>query len=220
MPEQTPSTLAAFAADATQAFLLPGEILLGGIAAAAPRAAEVLAFGTGGIVVKFVLALISWTILVVIGLLLSRACRRIARQFGALFHILLWHVRTQSGNLRMKLIWKYREFFPYKSASSEHLAQTDFDATDIKVLLSIARQGPGMAASAPDISASLGLRPAQVQSRLEQLRHFRMICAVMGSTDGFENYALTASGEAYLAMMRRQAKKPPGISRASAAKSY
>lgn len=216
MLDQTSPTLALYATDASQAFLLPGELLLRGISGIAPQTGEVLAFGTGGIVVKFILALSAWTTLIVIGLLLLNAGRRVARRLGALFYGLLWRARMYCGNLKTKLIWKYREFFPYRQSSMQQLDRTDFDKTDIAVLLSIARRGPGMAISAPDLSGALNLRPAQVQARLEQLQHFRMICSVLGSTDGFENYSLTSSGQAYLAMMRRQAGKSPRISPASA----
>lgn len=220
MPDQTPFTLAAYAANASQGFLLPGELLLRALAAVAPQTAEVLAFGTGGIVVKFILALIAWTTFVIIGLLVSQACRRVARQLGALFYGLLWRLKLYCGNLKTRLIWKYREFFPYKPGGSQQLARTDFDSTDIAVLLSIARRGPGMASSAPEICAALKLRPAQVQARLEQLHHFKMVRSVLGSTDGFENYGLTDAGETYLAMTRRQAGNSTRLNRASVAKSY
>ena len=220
MPDPSPFTPAAFVADASEAFLLPGDLLLRGIEAVAPRAAEILAFGTGGIVVKFILALIVWTTFVVIGLLVSKACRYVARQVTALFHVLVWRIKMFVCNVKTRLIWTYRKFIPHDTAGSQHMARTDFDSTDIAVLLSIARRGPGIASSAPEISESLKLRPAQVQSRLDQLHHFKMVCPVLGSTDGFDNYSLTSAGETYLEMTRRHARKSPQLNRASAAKSY
>jgi DNA-binding MarR family transcriptional regulator len=212
MIESMYSSVAGFAAAAIHAFLLPGEWLLRGIAVVAPGTVEILTFGHGGIVVTFVLALMGWTVLVVCGLIISRFCRRIAWQLAAIVRSLLWRLQMFLGNFKTKLLWKYREFFPHKATGGEQVAQTEFEAADIAVLLRVARLGPAIATSAPDLAESLGQRPAQVQKRLEKLTHFKMLRSVIGSTDGFDNYSLTSSGEAYIAMIRRQAKSQPRVS--------
>lgn len=194
---------------------------MGAIAELAPHAAEILTFGHGRTVVTFVLALFGWTVLVIIGLMISRLCRRIAWQLAAMTRVLLWQVQMFLGNLKTKLIWKliwkYREFFPHKAARGEHVAQTEFDEADIAVLLRVAGRGPGIATSAPEIAESLGQRPAQIQKRLEKLMYFKMLQSAIGSTDGFDNFSLTRSGEAYIAMIRRQATAQPRVDLVSGA---
>ena len=58
--------------------------------------------------------------------------------------------------------------------------------------------------SAPELAEKFTLRPAQVQSRLEKLRKNNMLRPTKGTTDGFENYGLTDSGQAFVAMFQRQ----------------
>jgi DNA-binding MarR family transcriptional regulator len=65
-------------------------------------------------------------------------------------------------------------------------------------------KGPGFALSAPDFAERFSLRPAQVQRSLDKLYTNSMINTVIGSTDGFDNYRLTDSGTAFVAMWERQ----------------
>lgn len=205
------SDIAGFAVATKVAFLMPGELLLAGIAAIAPRTAETLTAAEGGAVVKFVLSLISWTIAVIIGLLISRFVRRVATQLVALFHTFIWRLKQYLGHLKTRLIWKFREYFPYKAAAAQHVGQTDFDETDIAVLLRVAARGPGAASSARELAKSLQLRPAQVRKVLDSLQHFRMLQPVTGSTGFSKNYRLTKSGQTYIEMIKRQARVQPRV---------
>jgi DNA-binding MarR family transcriptional regulator len=62
-----------------------------------------------------------------------------------------------------------------------------------------------MASSAPELAEKYKLRPTQIQRRLDKLQKNEMLCSVIGSTDGFENYRLTESGLALIAVCERQA---------------
>ncbi len=205
MIDQTLSTLADLANAAFRALMLPGDFLLSAFAWIAPHSAEVLTIGTGQSVVMFILTLIAWTIIVIIGLLLSRACRGFARQIGSMFRILLWNAKMFMGSLKTKMLWKYRKYFAHKTTQDETVSQTQFDDMDIAVLASISRSGSGMASSAPDLAEKYKLRPTQIQDRLDQLAKNHMLRSVIGSTDGYDNYRLTDSGLALLAMCERQA---------------
>ena len=205
MIDQTLSTLADLANAAFRALMLPGDFLLSAFAWIAPHSAEVLTIGTGQSVVMFILTLIAWTIIVIIGLLLSRACRGFARQIGSMFRILLWNAKMFMGSLKTRMLWKYREYFAHKTTQTETVSQTQFDDMDIAVLASISRSDSRMASSAPSLAEKYKLSPAQIQDRLEQLAKNHMLRSVRASTNGYDNYQLTDSGLALLAMCERQA---------------
>ena len=205
MIDQTLSTLADLANAAFRGLMLPGDFLLSAFAWIAPHSAEILTGGTGKAVVMFVLTLIAWTIIVIVGLLLSRACRRFAQQMGSMFRILLWHTKNFMGSLKTKMLWKYRKYYAHKTAQAETVSQTQFDDMDIAVLASISRSDSRMASSAPSLAEKYKLSPAQIQDRLEQLAKNHMLRSVRASTDGYDNYQLTDSGLALLAMCERQA---------------
>ena len=205
MLNQTLSTLADLANAVFRGFMLPGDFLLSAFAWVAPQFAEILTMGTGKTVVLFVLALVGWTIIAIIGLLLSRACRRLVQQIGSLFRILLWNAKMFMGSLKTRMLWKYRKYFAHKTTQDETVSQTQFDDMDIAVLASISRGGSGVASSAAELAEKYRLRPAQVQDRLEQLARNHMLRSVTDSSDGYDNYRLTDSGLALLAMCERQA---------------
>ena len=72
MLEQTLTTVSETATAALQAFLLPGELLLTLIDRIAPQTAAIMTFGNGGTIILFMLALLSWT-LVLIAILPGRS---------------------------------------------------------------------------------------------------------------------------------------------------
>jgi len=215
MLNQTLSTLADLANAVIRGLMLPGDFLLSAFAWIAPHSAEILTIGTGKSVVMFVLSLVGWTIIAIVGLLLSRACRRLVQQIGSLFRILLWNAKMFMGSLKTKMLWKYREYFAHKTTQAETVSQTQFDDMDIAVLASISRSGSGVASSAPELAEKYRLRPAQIQDRLEQLAKNHMLRSVIGSTDGYDNYRLTDSGLALLAMCERQAAARANLTSAS-----
>lgn len=86
--------------------------------------------------------------------------------------------------------------------------KVEFARVDIDVLECIASHGPGLALSAPDLAENLGLRPAEIQPRLDKLARFSLVESIIGATDGFENFRLTPSGEAYASMLQRKPVEP------------
>ena len=61
-----------------------------------------------------------------------------------------------------------------------------------------------MRLSAPELAEQFSLRPAQIQRSLDKLCSNAMITTVIGSTDGFDNYRLTDSGNAFVGMWARR----------------
>lgn len=215
MIEQSLSTAGNFVSAIVQAFLLPAEFILSLIGKIAPQAEAIITFGQGGTVATFCIALAAWTGILVIGLLILRACLKLTRTFSSLIRIALWHLKMTLGNLKTKLIWKYREYFPHKAQQAQSVSHAQFDDMDIAVLASVSRRGPGMATSAPELAEKYKLRPAQVQDRLEKLARNHMLSSVISSTDGYENYRLTDSGLALIAMCERQAAARVSLASAS-----
>jgi len=214
MFDQSLTIVAGYASAVYRGILIPGEILLSWIEAIAPQTAAIMTTGKGGAITLLILTLLAWTLFVVAGLLLSRLCRKIAWQISALIRVFIYRVKMFVGDMKTRLIWKYREYFPHKTTETESVSQAQFDDLDIAVLASVSHVGPGMATSAPELAEKYKLRPAQIQDRLDRLAQNHMLRSVIGSTDGYENYRLTDSGLALIAMCERQAAAR--ISQASA----
>jgi hypothetical protein len=214
MFDQTLTSLADFANAVVRGFMLPGDLLLAAFAWIAPQSAEILTFGNGKTIVTFVLAMVGWSIIVVIGLLISRMCRRFLQQIGAIFRILMWNAKMYLGSLKTKLLWKYREYFPHKAKEGQTVSQEQFDDLDIAVLASVSRSGPG-SSSVSELAQKYKLQPAQVQDRLGKLAQNHMLRIVKGSRWGSKKYRLTDSGLALIAMCERQAQQRANLTSAS-----
>lgn len=205
MITQLLTSVGAFFSAVVRGFLLPGEFLLSAIEWVSPHTAEILTFGTGAAVITFVLALVGWTIILVVGLLVSRACRALGWQIASKFRVLVWNVKMGLGSLKTRLLWKYREYFPPKDASDESVSQGQFDDLDIAVLASLSRSGSGAAASAVELAQKYRLQPAQLEDRLVRLAKDQLLIPARGSGKGAAGYQLTDAGLALIDVCKRQA---------------
>jgi hypothetical protein len=61
-----------------------------------------------------------------------------------------------------------------------------------------------LATSAPEVAEEFKLRPSQVQRSVDKLRRNRMLDAVIGATEGYDNFRLSPSGATFVAMLQRQ----------------
>jgi len=192
----------------TGAFLLPGEFLLSAFDRLAPDTVAILTRGHGALIVTFIGALLTWSVATILGLMFLRFCRNLVRQASA-FVLTLWHrTRMALASLRMRIVWTIRSLLPHRKRPEENLAPTiEFDDLDMAVLHSVSAKGPGFAMSAPDLAEIFTLRPTQVQRSLDKLSRNKLLASVIGSTEGFENYRLTESGLAFIAMWQRQAAR-------------
>lgn len=199
------STLGESADAIYRAFLSPGDLLLSFFEYLAPESVAVLTLGQGAIIVPFVLALLFWTTLAVVGLLVLGICKNVLRQVDAITRTILHRLSLALGNLKMKVVWKFRSLLPRRKVSGISMApMVEFDDVEIAALRFASARGPGFTISAPELAEKFTLRPAQVQRSLDKLNKNKMLCSVIGSTDGYENYRLTDSGSAFVEMLQRQ----------------
>ena len=200
------ATLGEIADAMTGALLLPGEMLLSLFARIAPDTVALLTFGQGGRVVPIVMALIAWTALGILAVMLLRFCRNVVRQVSAISLTLWYRTRMGLASLKMRIVWKFKFLLPRrkKKEADATTPTIEFNDLDMAVLRSVSANGPGFALSAPDLADRFTLRPAQVQRSLDKLSKNKLLASVIGSTDGFDNYRLTDSGLAFMAMWERQ----------------
>jgi DNA-binding MarR family transcriptional regulator len=208
--------MAEIAAKTVNAFLMPGEAVLSLIGAIAPEAEAIMRIDYGATIYPLIFSLIAWTAVLVIGLYVVKIVKNLAWQTSALVHTFIYWVRNSLGNIKTRLLWQYRRFFPHQSDDTQLVSQEEFDKLDIAVLRTLFKKGPAIAASAPELAEVFTLRPAQVQRRLEKLAQNHMLRTVIGSTDGYDNYRLTDSGLTFITMMQRQARMTANVSPVSA----
>lgn len=146
-----------------------------------------------------VISLIVWSLSVVAGLFFLNLCKDCLRTINAWIHTAIFRASHVVHSTKTKIVLKLRELFPKRASRNIDAApMVEFDDLDLAVLRSTAAQGPGFTTSAPELADQLPLRPAQIQRSLEKLRKNKMLDAVMGSTDGFDNYRLSQLGTAYM----------------------
>jgi hypothetical protein len=152
-----------------------------------------------------ILSLIYWFLVVVLGTLLVRMYRDVARIVTAAAHTIAFRISLEVGNVKTRLVCKLRQRLSWvRSRPDPETPIVEFDKLDLAIMKSAVAKGPGFALSAPELAEQFALRPAQVQRSLDKLCRNSMITSVIGSTEGFDNYHLTDSGTAFVAMWDRQ----------------
>ena len=199
----------------TNAFLLPGEALLSLIGWFSPQTEAIMRVDHGAVIYPLIFSLVAWTVFLIIGLLIYRAIKNLVWQISALVRTLIHFIRNTLGNLKTRLIWKYRQFFPHKASNSESVSHSQFDDLDIAVLASASRREDGVATSAKELAEKYRLQPAQVQQRLDRLAQSHMLHKVSGSFGRTGKYRLTDAGLAMVAMCERQASTRANLASAS-----
>lgn len=208
--------MAELVTNTVNAFLMPGEAVLSLIGRIAPETEAIMRIDYGATVYPLIFSLLAWTIAMVIGLYIVKIVKNAAWQTNALIHTFIYWVRNSLGNIKTRLLWQYRRFFPHESDDTQFVSREEFDKLDIAVLRTLFKKGPGVASSAPELAETFTLRPAQVQRRLEKLADNHMLRTVIGSTDGYDNYRLTDSGLTFITMMQRQSRMTGNVSPVSA----
>jgi len=199
------TTLHDFGSAIYQGFVLPGKICLLQLEVYAPDFAKLLSYGHGPAIVTFMLALVVWTMALVALILLRRLLLDLTRIVRSVIRTIIFRITIELGNFKSKLVCRFRKLAPKRNREDlESVPTIQFDDLDLAVLRSASTLGPGFALSAPELADELTMRPAQIQRSLEKLSINKMLDAVMGSTDDFDNYRLTDSGAAFLLMLQRQ----------------
>jgi hypothetical protein len=200
------STLFEAGSAAYRAFAAPGSFVFETTLSHAPGLAAFLKFDSfyAPTLVVFLLSLLYWFLVIVLLKLLARLGRYVTWQIGALVRTALFRLSRYFRGIKTSTILRMREWFPKRREADLDIPMIEFDKLDIAVLRSASAIGPGMALSAADLAGRFKLRPSQVQSSLEKLSNNKMLMRVIGATDGFDNFRVTDSGNAFLAMWQRQ----------------
>ncbi len=139
--------------------------------------------------------------------LLYRLVKTTIRVATALYYTAIHRLRSWLAGIKTWIVCRFRRRSTRPGAMEVREGPfLEFDETDLAVLRLAASQGPGQTVSAPDVAERLSMRTAKVQRHLDQLGHGKILERVIGSTDGFTNYRLTAYGTAFLANITRQAE--------------
>ena len=201
------NTLRQFGALLREIYLAPGDFVLSRFAELAPLTAANWGITTAAdsTAVVAVTSGIFWFFASIIAWRLYRYCQSLLRNVLAVIYT-IWHRGGQAaGSLRTRVICWLREYMPRREDDGiEAAPEIDFDDLDLAVLRSAAERGPGMAISAPEVAEEFKLRPSQVQRSVDKLRRNNMLDAVIGTTDGYENFRLSPSGATFVAMWQRR----------------
>lgn len=188
------------------AFVLPGNYVLSKITTLSPEVAATLGIlgDDRPIVLLVVLSLLAWLLLALVVCQIIGFWQGLVRIVSSASRVIVYRISQAAGNLKSRLICKFRQMFPLRSRDVCSTSEVELDDLDLAVLRSAAARGPGFTTSAPEIAEQLPLRPAQIQRSLDKLRGIQMLEYVIGSTDGFDNYRLSRLGTAFLSKWQRQ----------------
>ena len=190
-------------------FLAPGDFLLAQYLQHAPLSAARagIAHDADTLVLSSVVSLFFWLIVLFALWRVVRLCGDFIRTVGAVLLTIRYKIGYVVGGWKTRFVIRFRERFPPREQSGiEAVPEIDFDDLDLAVLQTAAAGGPAFALSAPELAEKFRMRPAQVQKSLERLRKNRMVDIVIGSTDGFQNYRLTPTGETFVSIWQRQSQ--------------
>lgn len=212
MIEQILTSLSAFGSAIYGAFVFPGEVLFGWFALVAPEQAEIMRHNNGEIIYPLILALLVWTVMIVLGLRILRIFRYIGRLIESMVRTAIYHTTTMFRNIRLSIIWKLRALFPKRAAAAgASSSELELDNLDYAVLRCALKLGESCSVSAKDLAKRLRMQPGQVQQSIEKLARHNMLDREGRSWQGFGNYRVTKAGQMFIGMMRRsEAAASPG----------
>ena len=200
-------TLRDFGNAAYDAFFLPGDFLISQLVTQSPALALKLGIEADAeaVVLSSILSLLIWSLLAGVLWKFFRLLQNVTRRVTAALKAIVFRVSLLGRQFRTKLFCASLRLAPRRlSMGAESTPQLDFDDGDLAVLRTSAAAGWGFTVSAPDLAKQLPMGPAQVQRSLDKLWNYRMVDVVIGSTDGFDNYHLTQSGAAFLAVFQQR----------------
>ena len=189
-------------------FVLPGDFVLSQFAAQAPVVAAKLGFvgNDQSDILPVVVSLLIWFLLAVVVTKIVRLWQNIVRIVNAIIRTISFRISLATRNLKTGLMCRLRRLIPRRSIRADAVPEVEFDDLDLAVLRSAAERGPGFATSAPELADQLMLRPRKIQRSLDKLRNNKMLDYAIGSTGGFDNYRLSQTGAAIMAMWQRKGR--------------
>ncbi len=189
-------------------FLAPGEFLLREAAKRAPGVLAALDVNAGDSTAALCLAFAYWLVVLLVAARILHVVRLVMRKTSTFLRIIYFWIALFFRSIKTLLVCTLRKFSLWRRPG--HPDETRFveiSETELAFLRHAAERGPGFAVSAPELAESFSMRPAQAQRCIDSLAANRLLDYAFGATDGFENYRLTDSGAAFLAMWNRRQKR-------------
>ena len=151
------------------------------------------------VLAPLILSILSWTIIALLVRQLLYPLRGLMKTIGAMimrlkFRTLIALRSTLSSLGLEQLIWRN------DSDPKEEPSKLSLNRLDLMVLELAKAAGPGFALSAPELSARMNLRPAQIQQCLDKLSQNHLLDFTPETTDNHENYRLNDAGSYMLTM--------------------
>ena len=181
-------------------FMYPGQLIAAflGIDALQIQFRDTIILASGLDPIHVGLSLVIWVLVSVGVLTIIRRIVRLIRMVydfvdGLVLRAKLRFVRATKSVKNVLTLGRYASTSESVSAGS-----IDLDDTDIAVLKFARARSPGLAISAPDLAEQLRCRPKAIQDRLQRLASYQLLENIIGSTDGYDNFALTPVGGAFV----------------------
>ncbi len=189
-------------------FLAPGEFLLREAALRAPGALAALDVGAADSTAVLCLAVAYWLVVLLVAARILRIVRLVMRKISTFLRIVYFWIALFARSIKTLFVCTLRKLSLWRRPGNlDETRFVEISETELAFLRHAAERGPGFAVSAPDLAESFAMRPAQAQRYLDSLAANRLVDYAFGATDGFENYRLTDTGAAFLAMWNRRQKR-------------
>lgn len=185
----------------SQAFLVPGEYVLGLLVGRAPALLDFLGLNVAehGVIYAASLSALTW----LAALVLARVGYNAICDFlesmmysAGRFAVAASH-RLRMTRLRLVApIRKMRQRF--RSSRAVQLEEFAIDDLQFAILRAQSRMAPGHVITAIDIANEFGVGQVPAQQALDTLRKLHLVEVSFGTTDGFPGYLLTRPGRVFL----------------------
>ena len=199
------TTFVRFAGEAVlPVFIWPGEQMLVYLADVVPGMVETLTLHPANVPLLYAVSLAAWLALFLFVRGIVRIIHNTLRLLERLNRFIRFRMSLAMVFAKRRVDSLSTAFRIWRHPEEAETPHVEFDNRDIAVLDAIIARGPGYAVAAPELAEQLAVRPSQAQRSLETLCENLLLESVIGSTDGFDNYRVTAIGEAFLRSWLRQ----------------
>jgi hypothetical protein len=185
----------------SQAFLVPGDYILGLLVTRAPWLVDSIGLNAEdhGVVYAAVLSAATWLFAAV----LVKAGYNVIRNFVESMFYGVRNLAVQVSHrlrmIRLKLVAPIRRIQQrFNATKSVYFEEFDVDDLQLAILRAQSKRAPGHVITAVDIAEELGVRPLRAQQALDSLKKLHLVEVSFGTTDGFSGYFLTRPGEIFL----------------------
>jgi len=185
----------------SQAFLVPGDYILGLLITRAPWLLDYVELNAEdyGVVYAAVLSAATWLFA---AMLVKAGYNMIRNVVDSMFYgvrNLAVQVSHRLRMIRLKLVAPIRRVQQrFNATRSVYFEEFDVDDLQVAILRAQSKRAPGHAITAVDIAEELGVRPLRAQQALDSLRKLHLVEVSFGTSDGFSGYFLTRPGEIFL----------------------